>query len=68
MYLYMLTPQNFRGYLKNVTLKNVVSDRANIVTAEIGTPDNLTDQVWRKSGRGGCTSEEKIVNLSWNAP
>ena len=26
-------------------IKNVMSDRANIVTAEIGTPDNLTDQV-----------------------
>ena len=47
-----------------------MSDRANIVTAEIGTPDNLTDQVWRKSGRsmGLPTSEEKIVDLSWNAP
>ena len=26
-------------------LKNVMSDRANIATAEIGKPDNLTDQV-----------------------
>ena len=45
-----------------------MSYRANIVTAEIGTPDNLTDQVWRKSERSGCTSEEKIVDLAWNAP
>ena len=41
-YLYMLTPQN-SPRLNN--LKNVGSDRANIVTAEIGTLDNPTDQV-----------------------
>ena len=46
-----------------------MSDRANIVTAEIETPDNLTDQVWRESERSGCTSEKKkncrfVVELS----
>ena len=45
MYSYMLTPQNFPMLPYKRYLKNVMSDRANIVTAEIGTPDNLTDQV-----------------------
>ena len=45
-----------------------MSDPANIVTAEIGTPDNLTDQVWRKNEISGCTSEENIVDMTWNAP
>ena len=36
------------------------SDHANVVTAEIVTPDNPSDQVWRKSERSGCT----YTNLS----
>ena len=44
MYSYMLIPQNFPRLPYKRYLKNVMSDCANNVTAEIGTSDNLTDE------------------------
>ena len=40
-YLYILTPQNS----PRLQPKNVTSDRANIGTAKIGTPDNPSNHV-----------------------
>ena len=43
-------------------LKNVRSDRANITTAEIGTPDNLLTNFEAK-----VKDVRRLVDLSWNA-
>ena len=47
-------------------LVKLATDRVNIVTAEIGTPDNPTDRITRKSERSVRTFEEKLIDLSWN--